>query len=603
MTSTKTFIQDKASRVVTQLPYIPRALGLVWSAARPWAVAWSGLLVLQGVLPVATVYLTKALVDGIVAVVGGAGEVGTAVLLAALMAVVLLFAEILRGVNGWVRTAQSELVQDHIQSLIHEKSTAVDLAFYDSAEFYDHLHRARADASFRPIAMLESLGGLFQHSITLVAMGVVLLRFGVWLPVALLLSTAPALAVILRYTVREHEWRRRVTSEERRGWYYDWLLTSRETAAELRLFQLGAHFQAAYQSLRNRIRTERVELARQRGLAELGAGTLGLAVMGGATIWMVWRALQGEVTLGDLALFYQAFHQGLRLMRSLLENASQLYANMLFLGNLFEFLSLEPQLPRPATPKPAPQTLSEGIQCHAVSFRYPDSDRFAVHKLNLNIPAGKITAVVGANGAGKSTLVRLLCRFYDPEAGRIEMDGVDIRDLQIEELRSRITVLFQEPVHYNATAAENILAGDLNTTERTLRAAAEAAKADEVIHRLPLGYDSLLGRLFVDGTDLSVGEWQRLAMARAYVRNAPLIVLDEPTSAMDPWSELEWMKHLRLVAAGRTVLIITHRLTTARFADHIHIMENGRVVESGSHEELRDRGERYGNAWKSHGSG
>lgn len=585
-------------RVAAQLPYIPRAAGLVWAAAKPWTIGWIVLLVVQGLLPVATVHLTKLLVDSLVEVVQEGGDYRPTLIVAALMAGVLMLAEVLRGANGWVRTAQSELVQDHIQSLIHDKSTTVDLAFYDWPEFYDHLHRARQDASYRPIAMIESLGGLLQNGITLVAMAAVLLRFGIWVPAVLIVSTLPAFFVVLRHAVRQHEWRRRRTADERLAWYQDWLLTSRETAAELRLFGLGEHFRSAYQALRRLLRTEQVQLAKQQGLGELGAGVLGLIVMGGATIWMVWQAIRGRLTLGDLALFYQAFHLGLRLMRSLLESASQLYANILFLGNLFEFLALEPLVVDPAHPKPAPSPLREGIRFHKVSFRYPGSERDVLRDFSLIVPAGQLAAIVGPNGTGKSTLLRLLCRFYDPDGGRIELDGADLRDLRLNELRRLISAMFQEPVHYNATAEENIALGDWRADrDGKVAAAAAAAGADQIIRRLPRGYENLLGKWFVDGAELSVGEWQRVALARTYYREAPIIVLDEPTSAMDPWAEMEWMGRFRLLAAGRTALVMTHRLTTAMLADVIHVMRDGRIVESGSHDELLAGGGTYAQAW------
>jgi ATP-binding cassette subfamily B protein len=303
--------------------------------------------------------------------------------------------------------------------------------------------------------------------------------------------------------------------------------------------------------------------------------------------------------LGELALFYQAFQQGLRLMRTLLDNAGQLYSNSLFLGNLFEFLALRPAVESPSSPQPVPVTLVHGIRFHEVTFRYPGCDRPVLRGLNLTIPAGRIVAVVGPNGAGKTTLVKLLCRFYDPEAGRIELDGTDLRDFSLAELRSRIAALFQEPVRYNATAAENIALGDVTCAPGAsqIRAAAEVAGADEVIARLPQGLDSLLGRCFVDGAELSAGEWQRLALARAFLRRAPILVLDEPTGGMDPWAEAEWLERFRLFARGRTAIVITHRLTTAMRADLICVMAGGEVVESGTHEELVNRCGLYAQSW------
>jgi ATP-binding cassette subfamily B protein len=596
------FFSSKLRKVAAQLPYLPRALALVWASARGWTTAWAILLLAQGLLPVATVYLTRLVVDSLVVAMRSSGDwnsVRPAILYVAAMAAVLLLSEVLRSLIQWIRTAQAGLVRDHISSLIHQKSVAVDLAFYESPDYYDHLHRARSEAGQRPIALVETLGSLLQNSITLAAMLAVLAPFGLWLPAALLLSTVPALWIVLRYALRQHQWRMRVTSDERRSWYYDWLLTSGETAAELRLFGLADHFQSAFQSLRRRLRGEQLELARGQSLAELAAGAFALLITAGALVWMIWNTVRGRASLGDLALFYQAFQQGLRLMRNLLENVGQLYYNSLFLGNLFEFLSLETRVAEPASPAPPPAPLTRGIAFQHVTFRYPDSRRIALQDFNLVIPPGQFVAIVGSNGAGKSTLIKLLCRFYDPEAGRIELDGTDLRQFNTRDLRRMITVLFQQPVHYNDTASHNIALGDLPAAPplAAIRAAAESAGAATSIEGLPKGYDNMLGRWFQEGAELSVGEWQKIALARAFLRQAPIMVLDEPTSAMDPWAEAEWLDRFRALAAGRIAVIITHRFTTAMRADMIHVMAAGRIVESGRHQDLLARDGLYARGW------
>jgi ATP-binding cassette subfamily B protein len=403
--------------------------------------------------------------------------------------------------------------------------------------------------------------------------------------------------VLLRHSLRQHYWRRQVTPDERRAWYYDWLLSAGEVAAELRLFGLGAYFKAAFCRLRDRLRGEALRHARDQRLAELCAGAVALAISAAAVGWMGSRALAGEITLGDLALFCQAFYQGQQLLRALLENLSQLYANSLFLSNLFEFLALQPRILDPAQPRLAPAELREGLRFRQVSFRYPGSERFALRDFDLSVPAGRFVALVGPNGAGKSTLFKLLCRLYDPETGTVELDGVDLRDLQVEKLRNLVTVLFQQPVRYSATAAENIRLGMLAASEKEVESAASAAGAHELIAALPEGYETLLGKWFASGTELSVGEWQRVALARAFLRRAPILLLDEPTSAMDPWAESDWLARLRTLAAGRTVLLITHRFTTACQADLIHVLVEGKLAESGSHEELLALGGRYAQAW------
>jgi ATP-binding cassette subfamily B protein len=251
----------------------------------------------------------------------------------------------------------------------------------------------------------------------------------------------------------------------------------------------------------------------------------------------------------------------------------------------------------PPQPRPAPVGLCRELRFRQVSFRYPGSERFALRDFNMTVPAGRFVALVGPNGAGKSTLFKLLCRLYDPESGAVELDGIDLRELEVEKLRGLITVLFQQPVHYNATAAENVRLGELGASAGEVEAAARDAGAHDLIAALPGGYEALLGKWFASGTELSVGEWQRVALARAFLRRAPILLLDEPTSAMDPWAESDWLGRLRTLAAGRTVLLITHRFTTACQADVVHVLAGGQVVESGSHEELLALGGLYAKAW------
>lgn len=584
-------LSSKLRKALAQLPNLPRALALVWQVARPWTTVWIVLLIVQGLLPAAIVYLTKLVVDGVVA-----ADVRHVLTRLLLLGGLLLLMEVVRNAINWVRTVQAELLQDHITSLIHEKSVNADLAFYELSDYYDHLHRARAEARYRPVALLGNLGALLQNSITLVAMGAILIPLGPWLALALVLSTLPAFCVVLHYALAEYQWRQRTTADERRAWYYDWIMTTAEAAAEIRLFGLGKHFQSIYKGLRGRLRGERLYLTRRQGLAELAASLIALLIVGAALGWMVWKALHGLVTLGELALIYAAFNQGQGLMRTLLENAGQLYGNSLFLGNLFEFLALQPVI---ADGQQRKDQVKVGIGFKGVSFSYPDASGRALDDFSMTIPKGKIVAIVGPNGAGKSTLLKLLCRFYDPDAGVIEIDSQDLKEIAVRDLRRMITVLFQQPFRYNTTVQENILYGDLNRQPSALevKAAIEAAGAEEIVARLPQREQTLLGRWFAGGTELSVGEWQRIALARAFLRRAPIIILDEPTSALDPWAEADWLERFRKLATGRTSIIITHRFTTAMHADVIYVMDRGRIVESGSHRRLLEQSGLYAESW------
>lgn len=586
-----------------QLTYIPQTIRLIWTASGRWTAAWIVLLVVQGLLPAATVYLTRWLVDDLAAAIGGGihwENVLPVLLPAALIGGILLLTEAFHSLTAWVRVAQAELVQDHISTLVHRQAVAVDLAFYEIPDYYDQLSRASSEASSRSISLLESGGSLFQNLITFVAMAAILLPYGLWLPLALVVSTAPAFYVVLQHNVRYHDWWQKVTIDRRWADYYETILTRGGTAAEVRLFGLGPYFQRAYQSLRARLRTEHVALLKRQGLDRLLVGSLALLAAAGAVLWMGWRALQGFLTLGDLALFYQAFRKGQDLMRSLLGSVSQLYTNTLFLENLFRYLQLRPQIVDRNDPVPVPKRHEQSINFRNVTFSYPGSPEPTLQKFNFEIPAGQVAAIVGTNGAGKSTLVKLLCRLYDPQEGGVELDGRDIREFAVEEWRRQITVLFQYPVLYHATARENIALGDTTRAPDSaqIEAAAHSAGAQKIIKRLANGYDTMLGKRLANGTDLSGGEWQRLALARAFFRQAPILVLDEPTSAMDSWAELEWLASLRSLAKGRTTILITHRFTTARRADVIYVMDNGSIVESGSHEDLLAQGGFYAQSWQ-----
>ena len=598
-------LSSKLRKALAQLPYLPRALALVWQIARPWTVVWILLLIVQGFLPAAIVYLTKMVIDRLVIAVRigpSMPEMWDVLKVLLIFGGVLLLMEVVRNTINWVRTVQAELLQDHITALIHQKSVTVDLAFYELSDYYDHLHRARTEARYRPVALLGNLGALLQNSITLIAMGAILIPLGPWLAIALLLSTLPAFYVVVHYALAEYQWRQRTTSDDRRAWYYDWIMTTADAAAEIRLFGLGNHFQSKYTNLRKRLRGERLHLTGRQGLAELVASLIALLIIGAALLLMMWRTLMGKFTLGELALVYAAFNQGQSLMRTLLENAGQLYGNSLFLSNLFEFLSLTPIINSERTVGAAlrsPTSSAPTIAFEHVTFRYPNATTNALDDFTMSIPSGKIVAIVGPNGAGKSTLLKLLCRFYDPEEGSIQIDGRNLKDIAADDLHRSITVLFQQPFHYNTTVRENILYGDLKleASHVDLEAAITAAGASEIITRLPDKEQTLLGRWFAGGTELSVGEWQRIALARAFLRHAPIIILDEPTSALDPWAESDWLERFRSLAVGRTSIIITHRFTTAMHADVIHVMDRGRVVESGSHHHLLDQSGLYAESW------
>jgi len=595
--------QAKLRSAFAEARYLPRTLRLVWAASGGWTAAWAALLLVQGLLPIAVVYLVRAVVNALVAASRAHGDwphLRAVLVVAAPLGAVLLLTAVLRSLYDWVRTIQADLVAIHISDLIHRKCAEADLVYYETPAFNDLMYQARNDAASRPQALLDNLGGLLQNAVTLVGMAAVLIPLGFWLPLVLVARMVPAFYAVFHFSRLQCEWRSRVVLDERRAQYYESLLTSAEPAAETRVFGTEGRFRRAYQEVCHRLRLHGLALKRREKLGELYAALVSHVITGATLAWVVWRTLRGTLILGDLALCFQAFNQGQQMLRSLLGNTQQIFSNLLFLGKLYEFLALESKVLTPAVPVPLP-ALRQAIRFEHVRFRYPGSERAALDDFNLEVPAGRIVAILGPNGSGKSTVVRLLCRLYDPDEGRITIDGTDLRAVNLEELRGAVSPLFQTPVQYCATAGENIFLGDLRgaPTQARIEAAAGAAGAHEVISRLAGGYDAVLGKKLGVGTELSGGEWQRVALARALLRPASILLLDEPTSAMDTWAEADWMDRLRQSAQGRTAIVITHRLSTAMRADAIFVLDQGRVAESGSHAALLAAGGLYAAAWAS----
>ena len=607
MTDTIQYTRTRLSRLAEELRYLPRTLAMVHRASGKLIFLWGLSLIAQGLLPVATVYLTRAIVNALVTAIRSGGQwndLRHVIVIAVWFGAVVLVTQLLVGLTAWIRTAQSEMVREQLACEIQRKSLEVDLAFYDSSDFYDHLHRARMEATHRPIELMEGLGSLLQGSITFVAILAVLLPFGPLPPAALFLSTAPVLYVVLIMAHRRHRWNEKTTIDDRRSWYYDSLVTDGKSAAEIRLFDLGGYFSKKFQKVREQLRHERLQLAAQESISELWAGALALLVLACLIAWMVRRAIFGFVSLGDLALFLQALNQGFGLSKTLLNNLGKLYENSLFLGNLFEFLDLQPKIISRPDARSIPRPLLSGIKFLNVNFHYPGSTRQVLRDFSLEIPRGQMVALVGSNGTGKSTLIKLLCRFYDPDCGSILIDDISLREFSIADLRRSISVFFQEPIRYSDTVAENVRFGDLrlNNAEflRALETSAEVSGLNEIIPRLPNAFETELGHDFLDGTELSVGEWHRIGLARASIRQAEILIMDEPSSAMDPWAELRWAEGLRKVAANRITILITHRFTTAMFADVIHVMADGGIIESGSHEQLLEMDGVYAKGWAFH---
>lgn len=571
-----------------------RALRFVWQSTKGSTIANGVLLVVQGVLPLLPLYLMKLMVDAVTAGVA-APDKGVALrhvlLLVGFMGAATLFASLIRLIAGLVSEWQTYIVTDHMNEVLLAKSIEVDLEYYESARYYDTLHRAQREAPFRPISIVNGLAQIGQNGISLLAIAALLLSFHWIIATILFTAVISGAAVRLRYTGKMYRWQREQTSTERQAGYLNWMLTDSSHAKEIRLFDLGPLFMRRFRDVRRKLRKGRLAITRRRSIADFGAQTFATAAIYGSYAYVAYQAMWGKVTLGDLVMYYQAFQRVQGFLQGILGSLAGLYEDNLFLSNLYEFLDLKRTVIEPVHARPVPQPVQRGIVLNHVSFQYPAGTRKVLEDISLTIRPGEVVALVGENGSGKTTLIKLLCRLYDPTGGTITIDGVDLRQFETKALRHEIAIIFQDYAHYHLTARENIWFGNtaLPPDHERVIAAARRSGADDVISALPHGYDTILGKWFDDGEELSIGEWQKVALARAFMRDAQIIVLDEPTSSMDAKAEYEVFQSFRQLVSGRTAILISHRFSTVRMADRIYVLKHGSVIEGGTHEELINR--------------
>ena len=589
-TRRKTLAYERRRPKVRDVLRLGRALKLVWSVAPGWTAASVTLTVLQGVLPLATVWLLKLIVDAITRGITDSDHSAAfhhVAVLIGLAAVVALAAVIMRSLGAMTDQILGRMVTDHVTDLIHAKSVAVDLEYYENAEYHDALYRAQQEAPFRPMSTVSNLTSTGQALVTLVSMAGLLLTLHWAVGLIVLAAAVPGAVVRFLYSNRLFAWQREQTEVERQSYYAHWLLTDSGHAKEIRLFDLGDRFRVWYRDLRRQLRRGLIGITARRSLAELGAGAVAVLAVFGTFAYIARRAIQGAISVGLVVAYYQAFQTTLGSLQAVLRGLAALYEDSLFLSFYDEFMALEPRVLPPDDPLPLPRPMQQGIRFEHVDFSYPDTDRTALHDLSLAIRPGEVTALVGPNGSGKTTLVKLLCRLYDPSSGAVTMDGTDLRRFGLVDLRREMSVIFQDFARYQLSARENIRLGNVELVESdpAIEAAARDSGADQTIRGLRHGYDTTLGKWFDEGEELSVGEWQKVALARAFLRGAQILVLDE--------AEWEVFQHIRELARGKAVILVSHRFSTVRSADQIHIFDQGRIIESGTHDELLALGGRY----------
>lgn len=569
-----------------------RVLGLVWGSAPGWTTANAALLVLQSLLPVAALYLTKLTVDAAAeGARSGRFDPAHLFLLVGALAAIALAQGLCSSLASLAGEAQGQAVTDHVQSAIHERSVAVDLSYYEDPRYHDTLHRAQQEAPYRPARIVNGLTQTGLGLCSLLAVAGLLLSLHWLIAAVLLVATVPALYVRLSYSRKLYRWHAGSVSAERQASYFSWLLVGEPYAKEVRLLDLGRYFIGRFRDVRAELRRERFKLVARRAIAELAMQSAATAAVFGALGYLVYETAAGAVTVGSLVMYYQAFQRGQGYLRDVISGVAGLYEDSLFVADLYAFLDLRPVITAPPAPRTVPRPIRQGIVFDRVSFHYPGHDRMVLDEISLTLRAGERIALVGENGAGKSTLVKLLCRLYDPVSGRITIDGIDVREYDVAALRREISVHFQDFAHYQLSVRETIGLGDrMAAAERgRIEQAARDAGADEVIRRLPGGLDAVLGNWFDGGQELSIGEWQKLALARTFFRDSQIVALDEPTSSLDASAEHAVLQAFDRLAAGKTTILISHRLSTARTADRICLLAGGRIAEQGTHDELMRR--------------
>ena len=600
--SSKTFSEQVSSSwndTREALRNTPQAFKLVWQASKRHTLINFILIPLIALLPAAQSWVGKMIVDRILHVIniGADVQAGLQLVLPYVLFefALLLVSTLLNSFQSLSNSILRSLLTKHVNTLIIDKSINLDLQFYEDPVFYDNMQNARRRADSSALAIVSAISQVAQQFITLVSLVALLVGFSPWLAVVVILAAVPNFLSNSRFAEMSFRAVSHRAPESRLLNYIETLLTSVETVKETKLFGLGPALKQRYEDLFTQFLEEDASIARRNTYASLAWGMLSNLAYYGSYIWVIVRTITQAVTMGDMTMFLSVFRQSQRSVQSLLENFSRLYENNLYLDNLLDFLKIEPASHSPENGKIAPEPILSGVRFENVSFKYPGSDKYVLKNINLFIKPGESIALVGLNGAGKTTLIKLLTRLYDPTEGRITLDGTDLRDFDLKSLHQRFGVIFQDFVRYQFSIRENIGFGqieDLDNMER-IEIAADKGGASEIIAELPDGYDTVLGRRWNRGHELSGGQWQKIALSRAFMRKAEVLILDEPTSALDAEAEYEIFLRFRELMEGRVAVLISHRFSTVRMADRIVVLSEGRIIELGSHAELMAHNQAY----------